>query len=77
MKIRKITVANSILKPQDGEQLKETTRRDYIESVKDLLAEHDSASHIKSDEDRYLSRAKQLLAGRENAERLTVMIMSV
>jgi len=70
-KMRQITTANFA----DNHPVDKTTKKDYIASVKDLIEEHDISTGKVHDE-KYMARAKQLLSGEENADRLLVIIMS-
>jgi hypothetical protein len=54
----------------------DTTKHDYILEVKNLLKNHDASNHNKNQFESYEKRANELLGGKEDSERKTVMMLS-
>ena len=73
-KVKNSTVSSS----SDNIEVDKTTKHDYADAVRDLIAEHDSGLRVNgnNDEDKYMSRAKQLLGNAVDAERMLVIIIS-
>lgn len=74
IKIRPVTRTSTVA--SEDQKIVKTTKRDYVASVKDLISEHDSQRHIRSQEQQYMSKAKSLLNGKADSDKLLVIIMS-